>query len=129
MKKFDEKVKEVVRNVCDQWGLRVVVAADNDILVIGSGFALRFYLDRDGVSLTYLKRKENGVFEYALGHFLATGGYWVSAPLNEDVILRELLSYALTLEVSREIFQEDDSWTKCVLETPIFPDDPVFKLI
>jgi hypothetical protein len=75
-----------------------------------------------------LRREKDRLFEHALGHFLVTNADWVSAPVGEDVVSREILSYALTLEASaREILHGDKSWTKTFLGSPIFPDDPVTR--
>jgi hypothetical protein len=111
MKSFDSRVNAIFGGVCKKFNLLLFSARAEDVFLRGGDFALRFWLDRDGVSLTYVRRVGKDLREYPLGHYLVTNRLWVVAPEILDDLDRNLNSYRLTLETScGDILSGDVSW-------------------
>jgi hypothetical protein len=106
--------------------LRVCKVQDDEVLLVGQGFSLLTWLDRDGISMWYLDLDSDVPEMINLGHFLAMQRQWrldESIPLDgsmQSQNLRGVKSFAKTLhEVGEDILSGDKTWLKLASMPPL----------
>lgn len=124
MMDFEKKVRDSFSELADRWNMKIAMVDRDDAVIVGADFALRLFLDRDGVNLSYVDGSPGGFREYELGHFLATRRIWIGAPAEEDRIVRELLAFSATLESSaKDVLGGDKSWMNAFAKGDLVLDD------
>ena len=126
-KRLLDLVKLAFGPLCNLFSLKIREMPENEVAVIGSGYVLLVWLDRDGVSVKYVDvAQSTGLATIDLGSFLAMKRTWTvddSVPATGDFesqVHRGLMSFAKTLEsAGPDILEGCKEWLSDVPDAPL----------
>jgi hypothetical protein len=114
-------VREEFGAMCKDFHLVIEKVGDGEIALIGAAFLLLIWLDREGVSVKYVRSASSRFQAIDLGRFIALKRGWVGSDLqdaDEDIearLRRECSSYAVNLQrYAEDILQGETKWMKDV---------------
>lgn len=129
-------VREEFGSMCQAFNLLIERVGEGEIAMIGITFLLLIWLDREGVSVKYVRLASSKFEIIDIGKFIALKRGWVacgSPRADEDTearLRRECSSYALNLQKSAaDILQGGTNWLKEVSESPSVLSDLTRKAI
>ena len=111
--------------MCQAYNLLIEKIGDGEIALVGITFLLLVWIDREGVSVKYVRLASSKFEIIDIGKFIALKRGWVACGTpgaDEDTnarLRRECSSYALNLQKSAtDILQGGTEWLKEVSESP-----------
>jgi hypothetical protein len=129
-------VREEFGSICEAYNLLIDMIGDGEIALIGITFLLLVWLDREGVSVKYVRLTSSKFEIIDIGKFIAQKRGWVvcgSPGADEDTearLRRECSSFALNLQKSAaDILQGGTDWLKEISESPSALSDHTKKAI
>jgi hypothetical protein len=136
MNNGDQIVREEFGSLCRTFNLTVKKMGDDEIALIGGTFVLLVWLDREGVSVKYIRLDREKFEAIDVGRFLVLKRGWIATELPskgeniEDRLRRECSSYALNIQqYGAEILMGQTEWMKEVTGSPIVLSEVTKKAI
>jgi hypothetical protein len=130
MSNLINSTKNVFDALCIENGFVQKELGPDDVALIKGNFAIRLFRDREGMSMTYVRREKSGVKEYPLGDYLAINRKWMLPELNMSRNENELEAFALTLRTSaKDILNGDELWIQKTATTALPVADATCKLL
>lgn len=119
MNKIVNTVGSIMGNVIRKYNFEMVPFNENGVFLIGRGFALIIYINREGVDLYYVIPKNNELVEYRISNFVQCKftdkdrDDYVNSSTNEERIISELKIFASgLLNHWGDLLSGDKMWLK-----------------
>jgi len=118
-------VRDEFGGMCKAFNLVIEKIGDGEMALIGVAFLLLIWMDREGVSVKYVRSASSRFQAIDLGRFIALKRGWVAGNLpetDENIetrLRRECSSYAINLQkYAEDILQGEIKWMNEVSVSP-----------